>query len=66
MDEVECVDKMAGDPAYLSRDNCEIVAMEWLENVYELCPKEAVPQINLIILLYIRTHDAKSKLIVSS
>jgi len=27
---------------------------------------EAVPQINLIILLYIKTHDAKSKLIVSS
>jgi len=26
MDEVESVDKMAGDPAYLSRDNCEIVA----------------------------------------
>jgi len=26
MDDVESVDKMTGDPAYLSRDNCEIVA----------------------------------------
>jgi hypothetical protein len=26
MDDVESVDKIAGDPAYLSRDNCEIVA----------------------------------------
>lgn len=26
MDEVESVDKMVGDPAYLSRDNCELVS----------------------------------------
>jgi len=26
MDDLESVDKMAGDPAYLSRDNCDILA----------------------------------------
>ncbi|MCK4689479.1 MAG: transposase, partial [Candidatus Marinimicrobia bacterium] len=40
MDEVEHVDKMAGDPAYLSRKKCEIVASKGGKSYFK--PKKNV------------------------